>query len=150
MIFRPQAINFPPLSVLSRPPPPPPPQALTFALLAISCLVKGVAVEAPAATFAVLAFRVAQTLQTSTSDGVAHSQGVEVHVAVALAPRARSGLPGLSQGVAVITVFAHLTAHPCTTRSRGGGGGESIRQESDGWLSCGAAGGRHQRLQSQN
>lgn len=97
-----------------------------------------------------LAFRVAQTLQTSTSDGVAHSQGVEVHVAVALAPRARSDLPGLSQGVAVITVFAHLTAHPCTPHSWGGGRGESIRQELDGWLSCGAAGGRHQRLQSQN
>lgn len=90
---------------------------LTFALLS-GRLAPGVAVEAGPAALAVLALGVAQALEASATHVVAHAQGVEVHVAVALAPRARADLPGLSQRVAVVAVFARLTAGACC------GGGE--------------------------
>lgn len=90
---------------------------LTFALLS-GRLALGVAVEAGPAALAALALGVAQALEASAAHVVAHAQGVEVHVAVALAPRARTDLPGLSQRVAVVAVFARLTAGPCC------GGGE--------------------------
>lgn len=90
---------------------------LTFALLS-GHLAPGVAVEAGPAALAVLALGVAQALEASAAHVVAHAQGVEVHVAVALAPRARTDLPGLSQRVAIVAVFARLTAGPCC------GGGE--------------------------
>lgn len=85
---------------------------LTFALRP-GRLALGVAVEARHAALAVLALGVAQALEASAAHMVAHAQGVEVHVAVALAPRARTDLPGLSQRVAVMAVFACLTSGPC-------------------------------------
>lgn len=90
-----------------------PPQSLTFALLA-SCLVEGIAEEAPLAALAVVALCVPQAFQTSPSDVVTNSQCVEVHVAVAVASHTRYSHPGLSQGVTIVTVFTHLTAHPYT------------------------------------
>lgn len=90
-----------------------PPQSLTFAPLA-SCLVQGIAVEAPPAVLAVVALCVPQAFQTSPTDGVTYSQRVEVHVAVAVASHTRSSHPRLSQGVAIVTVFTHLTARPYT------------------------------------
>lgn len=85
---------------------------LTFALWA-GRLALGVAVEAPPAALTVLALRVAHALEASTAHVVAHPQGVEVHVAVALTPCARTNHPGLSKRVAVIAVFTRLTAGPC-------------------------------------
>lgn len=82
---------------------------LTFALWA-GRLALGVAVEAPPAALAVLALRVAHALEASATHVVAHPQGVEVHVAVALAPCARTNLPRLSQWVAVRAVFTRLAA----------------------------------------
>lgn len=63
---------------------------------------------------AVLALCVPQAFQTSPGDVVTYSQGVEVHVAVAVASCTRSSHPGSPQGVTIVTVFTHLTAHPCT------------------------------------
>lgn len=84
---------------------------LTFALWA-GRLALGVAVEAPPAALTVLALRVAHALEASAAHVVAHPQVVEVHVAVALTPRAWTNLPGLSQRVAVIAVFTRLAAGP--------------------------------------
>lgn len=86
---------------------------LTFALLA-GRLVLGVAVEAWPTALAVLAFRVAQAPQASAAHVVAHPQGIEVHVAVALAPLAWANLPGPSQRVAVMAVFTGLAADAYT------------------------------------
>lgn len=82
---------------------------LTFALWA-GRLPLGVAVEASPAALTVLALGVAHALEASAAHVVAHPQGVEVHVAVALAPRARTNLPGLSQWVAVVAIFTRLAA----------------------------------------
>lgn len=90
-----------------------PPQSLTSALLA-SCLAQGIAEEALLAAVAVVALRVPQAFQTSSSDVITNSQRVEVHVAVAVASHTRYSRPGLSQGVTIVTIFTHLTAHPYT------------------------------------
>lgn len=86
---------------------------LTFALWS-GRLAQGVAVEAPPAALAVLPLRVAQAFEAQAAHVVTHSQGIEVHVAVALTPRARANHAGLSQRVAVIAVFTRLTACPCS------------------------------------
>lgn len=61
----------------------------------------------------------AQAFEAPPADVVAHSQRVWVHVAVAVALLTRTDWPGLSEGVTIVTVFTHLTAHPCVA-----GGGE--------------------------
>lgn len=86
---------------------------LTLALLA-RCLLQGVAIETPLASLAVVALCVPHALKTPPGEVVAYPHCVEVHVAVAVAPHTGSNRPGLSQGVTIVTVFAHLTAHPCT------------------------------------
>lgn len=76
-----------------------------------------------------------QTLQASAGDVVTYSHRVEVDVAVAVASRTRSSCPGLSQGIAIVTVFTHLTAHPYTEREgreEGREEGERSGQELDG------------------
>lgn len=95
---------------------------LTLALWA-GRLALGVAVEAPPAALTVLALCVAHALEASAAHVVAHPQVVEVHVAVALTPRARTNLPRLSQRVAVIAVFTCLAAGAC-------------RQLASGWRRC--------------
>lgn len=118
--------------------PPPPPKKRKKTLLKVntvphlsrtsaffpSCGIQGVAVVTPPAAFAVVALRVAQAFEAPPADVVTHSQRVWVRVAVAVALLTRTGWPGLSEGVTIVTVFTHLTAHPC----KGSG------QELDGWL----------------
>lgn len=104
-----------------------PSRLLTLALLA-SCLLQGIAVETPPAALAVFPLCVSHAFQTSAGGPVTYSHRVEVHVAIAVASHARSSRPILSQGVTIVTVFTHLTAHPYT-RERGG---YRSRQELDG------------------
>lgn len=87
--------------------------SLTFAL-SPGCGPQGVAVKPRPAAFAVVALRVAQALEAPPAGVVAHAQRVRVHVAVAVAPLARTSRPGSSEGVTIVTVFTHLTAHPYT------------------------------------
>lgn len=89
------------------------PSSLTFAFFP-GCGLQGVAVEPPLAAFAVVALRVAQAFEAAPAGVVAHAQRVRVHVAVAVASLARTGRPGSSEGVTIVTVFTHLTAHPYT------------------------------------
>lgn len=86
---------------------------LTVALRA-SRLAQGVAIEALHAALAVLSLCVPQAFKAHATHVVAHSQCIEVHVAIALTPRARTNLPGLSQRVAVVAVFTRLTANSCS------------------------------------
>lgn len=91
---------------------------------------QGVAVETPPAALAARALRVAQALEAPPAGVVAHPQRVRVHVAVAFAPLTRASRAGLSEGVAIVTVFTRLTAHPYTG---GGGVGGGSGEKLNGW-----------------
>lgn len=94
-----------------------PARILTSALLS-GGLAQGIAIVTRHAALAVVALRVAQAFQTPAGDVVADPHRVQVHVAVALASPAGPRWAGLAQGVAIVTIFALLTAHPCSERGK--------------------------------